>query len=57
MFGTAPVVTKTLNVSELNIPNSARIVKKDNSKSVNNYKIEKSDLFDQAEADFCKLYS
>lgn len=52
MFGTAPVVTKTLNVSEVNIPNSTRIVKKDNSKSVNNYKIEKSDLFDQAEADF-----
>lgn len=52
MFGTAPLVTKTLDLSELNIPNSVREIEKDASKSVNNYKIVKSDLFDQAEKDF-----
>ena len=52
MFGTAPVVTKSLNITELNIPNSIREVEVDRSKKVNNYKIIKSDLFDQAETDF-----
>lgn len=40
MFGTAPLVTQTLDLSELNIPNSTRVVKKEN-KAVNNYIIEK----------------
>lgn len=52
MFGTAPVVARPLAVSELDLPNSVREVAKDNSKRVNNYKIVKSELFDQAEADF-----
>ncbi len=52
MFGTAPLVTEALEVSELDIPNSVREISKDNSKKVNNYKITKSELFDQAESDF-----
>ena len=52
MFGTAPLVTKPLDISELNIPNSVRETKIDAGKKVNNYAITKSDLFDQAEADF-----
>ncbi|HVW99624.1 MAG TPA: RagB/SusD family nutrient uptake outer membrane protein [Candidatus Babeliaceae bacterium] len=52
MFGTAPVVTQPLDISELNVPNSVREAKVDGSKKVNNYTITKSDLFDQAEADF-----
>lgn len=52
MFGTAPLVTKPLEVSELDLPNSIREFSKDNSKKVQNYKITKSELFDQAEADF-----
>jgi len=52
MFGTAPLVTKQLDISELNIPNSARQGDFQSGKSVNNYTITKSDLFDQAEADF-----
>ncbi|TKK64217.1 RagB/SusD family nutrient uptake outer membrane protein [Ilyomonas limi] len=52
MFGTAPLVTEPLDISELNVPNSVREAEFDHSKKVNNYKITKSDLFDQAEADF-----
>ena len=52
MFGTAPLVTAPLDISELNVPNSVRTAAFDNSKKVNNYTITKSDLFDQAEADF-----
>jgi hypothetical protein len=52
MFGTAPVVTAPLNISELNVPNSVRETSFDQSKNVNNYTITKSDLFDQAESDF-----
>jgi len=51
-FGTAPVVTKMLSISELNLPNSIREVSVDGSKNVNNMTITKSDLFDQAESDF-----
>jgi hypothetical protein len=52
MFGTAPLVNKTLTLDELNIPNSTRTTTWDQSKSVNNYTVTQSDLFDQAEADF-----
>lgn len=52
MFGTAPLVTKILDLNELNIPNSAREATKLSDRAVNNYKIVKSDLFDQSEADF-----
>ncbi len=52
MFGTAPLVDKPLDLSELNLPNSKRTASRDGSRAVNNYKIEQSDLFDQAEADF-----
>ena len=52
MFGTAPLVDKSLDLSELNLPNTKRVASKDPAKSVNNYKIEESDLFNQAEADF-----
>lgn len=52
MFGTAPLVDKPLELSELNLPNTTRVASRDGSRKVNNYKIEKSDLFDQAEADF-----
>lgn len=52
MFGTAPVVTKPLALTELNIPNSAREVQSDQGQTVNSYTVTKSDLFDQAEADF-----
>lgn len=54
MFGTAPVVTAPLGISELNLPNSVREASFDPSKKVNNYTVTKSDLFDQAEADFKK---
>jgi hypothetical protein len=57
MFGTAPVVDKCLGVADLDLPNSVRTVYKDKSKSVQNYKIEKSELFDQAEADFKQALS
>ena len=52
MFGTAPLVAAPLGISELNVPNSVRTAEFDNSKNVNNYTVTKSDLFDQAEADF-----
>lgn len=52
MFGTAPLVDKALGLDELNIPNSNRVAVRDAGRALNNYKIEKSDLFDQAEADF-----
>jgi len=52
MFGTAPLVTTPLDISQLNVPNSVREAATDAGKTVNNYKITKSDLFDQAEADF-----
>lgn len=52
MFGTAPLVTKALELSELDLPNSIRESEFISSKSVNRYKITKSDLFDQAESDF-----
>jgi len=51
-FGTAPVVTKPLDISELDVPNSVREASVVAGKNVNRYKITKSDLFDQAEADF-----
>ena len=52
MFGTAPVVVKPLDITELNIPNSKREVTFDPGGGVNAYVVTKSDLFDQAEADF-----
>lgn len=52
MFGTAPVVTAPLGIDELNLPNSERQATYDGSKQVNRYTVTKSDLFDQAEADF-----
>ena len=52
MYGTAPLVTKALGVSELDVPNSTREVAWESGKKVNNYKIVHSDLFEQAEADF-----
>ncbi len=52
MYGTAPLVTKSLGVSELDVPNSTREVAWESAKKVNNYKIVHSDLFEQAEADF-----
>lgn len=52
MFGTAPLVTKALDISELDLPNSIREFSKDSSKKVNNYKITRSELFEQAEVDF-----
>lgn len=52
MFGTAPLVNKVLELSELNVPNSVRTVAQDPGKSVNTLTVTKSDLFDQAEADF-----
>jgi len=52
MYGTAPVVTKPLDITELNIPNSKREVTFNQGGGVNNYTVTKSDLFDQAEADF-----
>ncbi|MBQ5980319.1 MAG: RagB/SusD family nutrient uptake outer membrane protein [Bacteroidales bacterium] len=52
MFGTAPVVTKKLLLSELDLPNSKRVATRDGSKTVQNYTITESELFDQAESDF-----
>jgi hypothetical protein len=52
MFGTAPLVTKSLSIDELDLPNSVREASWDTSKSYNNYTITHSELFDQAEADF-----
>ncbi len=52
LFGTAPVVTEALEISELDLPNSVREAEFVSGKSVNRYKVTKSELFDQAEADF-----
>ncbi len=52
MFGTAPLTTKPLDISELDLPNSTREASFVSGKKVNKYKVTKSDLFDQAEADF-----
>ncbi|MDR0574441.1 MAG: RagB/SusD family nutrient uptake outer membrane protein [Tannerella sp.] len=52
IFGTAPLVTKALELSELDLPNSIRESEFILGKSVNRYKITKSDLFEQAESDF-----
>lgn len=52
LFGTAPLVTKPLEISELDLPNSVREAEFVGGKSVNRYKITKSELLDQAEADF-----
>ncbi|WP_153798145.1 RagB/SusD family nutrient uptake outer membrane protein [Foetidibacter luteolus] len=52
MFGTAPLVTSQLDIGELNIPNSVRQGDFEAGKALNNYTITKSELFDQAEADF-----
>jgi hypothetical protein len=52
MYGTAPLVNKSLSLSELNIPNSVREASFDQGKKVNNYTVTQSDLFNQAEADF-----
>jgi len=52
MFGTAPLVAVPLDIPDLNIPNSIRETQVEAGKSVNNYTVTKSDLFDQAEADF-----
>ena len=52
MFGTAPLVNKVLRIDELNLPNTIRQQDFNTSKNVNNLKITKSDLFDQAKADF-----
>ena len=51
LFGTAPLVNKTLALDELNIPNSNRKQEFVSGKSVNRLKIVESDLFSQAEAD------
>ena len=52
IFGTAPLANKSLDISELNLPNSVREATRVTGKNVNNYKITKSDLMDQAEKDF-----
>ncbi|MBG9378793.1 RagB/SusD family nutrient uptake outer membrane protein [Panacibacter sp. DH6] len=52
MFGTAPLVTSQLGIADLNVPNSKREAVYEAGKSVNNYTVTKSDLFDQAETDF-----
>jgi hypothetical protein len=52
LFGTAPLVTKALDISELDLPNSAREAEFVGGKNVNRYRITRSELLDQAEADF-----
>jgi len=51
-FGTAPLVTKPLEISELDLPNSLREGSFVSGKTGNRFKITKNELFDQAEADF-----
>jgi len=51
IYGTAPLVTAPLGLTELNIPNSVREASASPG-VLNGYTITKSDLFNQAEADF-----
>ena len=51
MFGTAPVITGTLDINELNMPNSSRTQTRVPGKAVNSLRVN-CDLFDQAEKDF-----